>query len=180
MRLLVTGSRRWADRTTLYTALDDVYRTLLPGETLTVVHGDASGADRIAHQWCEMMHDRAGDPDPDVVEEPHPADWVAPCRTSCYPNHRIPRPGGSSICRAAGNYRNQAMVDLGADRCVAFLQPGAWNKGTKDCVRRARKAGIFVVEYPRPDDRLPCGCTPADRAEQVRRLDKAMRERGDL
>jgi len=43
---------------------------------------------------------------------------------------------------AAGPIRNQAMVDAGADLVVAF--PGG--RGTVDCVRRARKAGIPVKE----------------------------------
>jgi predicted Rossmann-fold nucleotide-binding protein len=42
---------------------------------------------------------------------------------------------------AAFHVRNQKMVDAGADVCVAF--PGG--KGTADCVRRARAAGIPVV-----------------------------------
>lgn len=43
---------------------------------------------------------------------------------------------------AAGPLRNQRMVDAGADLCIAF--PGG--NGTADCVRRARKAGIPVIE----------------------------------
>jgi ABC-type sugar transport system substrate-binding protein len=43
---------------------------------------------------------------------------------------------------AAGPRRNQRMVNAGADLLVAF--PGG--RGTADCVRRARKAGIPVVE----------------------------------
>ena len=44
--------------------------------------------------------------------------------------------------KAAGPMRNQAMIDAGADLVVAF--PGG--RGTADCVRRARAAGIRVVE----------------------------------
>ena len=47
--------------------------------------------------------------------------------------------------RRAGPLRNQRMVDEGKpDLCVAF--PGGI--GTADMVRRARKAGIEVVEVP--------------------------------
>jgi hypothetical protein len=36
------------------------------------------------------------------------------------------------------------MVDLGADLCLAFPMPRS--RGTWDCVRRAKKAGIVVRE----------------------------------
>lgn len=54
--------------------------------------------------------------------EPYPADW--------------------RLGRRAGPLRNQAMVDSGADLVIAF--PGG--RGTADCVRRAKAAGIPVRE----------------------------------
>ncbi len=42
--------------------------------------------------------------------------------------------------RSAGPKRNQRMVDAGADLLIAF--PGG--RGTKDCIKRAEKAGIPV------------------------------------
>lgn len=42
----------------------------------------------------------------------------------------------------AGPDRNQRMVDSGADVCIAFPMPES--RGTWDCIRRARAAGIFV------------------------------------
>lgn len=44
--------------------------------------------------------------------------------------------------RGAGPIRNQAMLDSGADLVVAF--PGG--RGTADMVKRARAAGVPVVE----------------------------------
>lgn len=44
--------------------------------------------------------------------------------------------------RKAGPIRNQAMVDAGADLLVAF--PG--DRGTADCTRRAKAAGIRALE----------------------------------
>ena len=82
----------------------------------TVVHGAARGADRIAGQIGAEL----GWP-----VEAHPADW---------------RRG-----RGAGHLRNQAMVDLGADLCLAFPLPGS--RGTWDCVRRANAADIPVVVW---------------------------------
>lgn len=44
--------------------------------------------------------------------------------------------------RAAGPKRNQAMLGMGVDLVVAF--PGG--RGTKDMVKRAEKAGVFVIQ----------------------------------
>lgn len=44
--------------------------------------------------------------------------------------------------KAAGNIRNQEMVELGAYLCLAF--PMKQSTGTFDCIRRAENAGIPV------------------------------------
>jgi len=41
--------------------------------------------------------------------------------------------------------RNQRMVDLGADVCLAFAT--RWASGTGHCARAARRAGIRTVDY---------------------------------
>lgn len=79
-----------------------------------VVHGDCRGGDKMAARIARSLGWPA---------EPHPADW--------------------SRGLGAGFDRNQDMVDLGADVCLAFPMPGS--RGTWDCVRRARLAGIQVV-----------------------------------
>lgn len=56
--------------------------------------------------------------------ERHPADW-------------------STHGRAAGPLRNQAMVDTAPDLVLAF--PLGDSRGTWDCVRRARTAGLAVI-----------------------------------
>lgn len=48
---------------------------------------------------------------------------------------------------AAYHVRNQAMVDDGADVCVALLKPGEANRGTLSTIQRARKAGIKISSY---------------------------------
>lgn len=78
-----------------------------------LVHGAGAGADVIAASTWRSW----GCP-----VEAHPADW--------------------STGRGAGPVRNQLMVDLGADLCIAF--PLAGSSGTYDCVRRAADAGIPV------------------------------------
>lgn len=81
-----------------------------------IVHGGARGVDHAFEQAARMSH---------VATEPHPADWDA---------HG----------KGAGPLRNAAMVDAGADLCIAVHRDLAGSKGTKDCVRRALTAGIPV------------------------------------
>lgn len=117
-RILITGSREWVDQNLIHRAISEWVRDNVPqNEITTLVHGDASrGADRMARDFAQAMWW--------LEEEPHPADWE-------YDG------------RAAGFIRNQAMVDLGADVCLAFVR-GA-SKGTKHCAGQAAKAGIPVV-----------------------------------
>ena len=56
-------------------------------------------------------------------------------RVESYPAKDFPTP------RA----RNQHMVDLGADVCLAFAEK--WASGTGMCARMARRAGIQVIDY---------------------------------
>ena len=95
-------------------------------EASTVVHGGCpTGADAIADRLARSTGH---------VPEIHPAEWHA---------HGP----------AAGPIRNQAMVDLGADVCLAFgelqrMKRGKMrNTGTGDCVAKARRAGIPVKHW---------------------------------
>lgn len=102
----------------------------------TLRHGATPGADRlfaaIAHRWGWTVISRR-------------ADWYGPCREGeCKPGHRRPDCRGVLHCPAAGNYRNQEMVDDGADWAVAAYKRDAKNAGTTDCVKRLRAAGIDV------------------------------------
>lgn len=93
------------------------------GRDTVLVHGAAPGADSIAARiWRRWA----------LPTEPHPADWTGP--------HG----------RGAGHARNAKMVALGADLCLAFPLDGS--RGTWDCVRRARDAGIPVLPFaPAPE-----------------------------
>ncbi len=88
----------------------------------TVVHGAARGADRLADAVAKELG---------FTPEPYPADWTG-------------------LKKRAGSVRNQKMVDLGADVCLAF--PGPESKGTWDCVKKARAAGIHTFVHPIPVD----------------------------
>lgn len=94
-----------------------------------LVHGACpTGADKIADDWATYHG---------ITVEPHPADW-------------------RQFGKVAGYKRNQEMVDLGADVCLAFMRPCTkptcrmpkphWSHGTVHCAKRARAAGIEVRE----------------------------------
>lgn len=121
-RILVTGSRHWTDIATINGALHRTYLALShDGSDVVLVHGEChlGGADIIARDIWRAVGLR---------DEPHPAEIV----------------NG----RALGPQRNQRMVDLGADVCLAF--PLLGSRGTYDCMRRARDAGIPVYTFGSP------------------------------
>ncbi len=119
-RILITGSREWVSREQIYLAIFNWVRdNCTEPEEIAIVHGDATGgADRIARDIARSVGW--------LTEEPHPADWTG-------------------WGKAAGMYRNDEMVALGADVCLAFLR-GA-SRGTRHCAGQAAKAGIPVIRY---------------------------------
>lgn len=117
-RILITGSRTWERVDIIRAALRD--RQVLHG-ALTVVHGHCPrGADAIAHSLCAEWG---------WESEPHPADWA-------------------THGRRAGFIRNQHMVDLGADECLAFIRDNS--AGASHTASVAEKAGIPTVRFPYP------------------------------
>jgi hypothetical protein len=130
-RILVTGARGWTDRAKIAEPL--AWETACAygySQAPIQVNGMCEdGADWLCFKWARQI---AGIP----VEE-HPADW-------------------RKWRSMAGYYRNQEMVDLGADVCIAFLmvcekaecrhKDPHWTHGTNHCMTAARKAGIPVVE----------------------------------
>lgn len=108
----------------------ETLRDLVPYGS-TVYHGDARGADRMAHDVLDIYcRDHTGDPDDDVTIIPFPADW-------------------DRYGKAAGPRRNQQMLDEmlthpGPKRVIAFYR-GPHSRGTEDMIRRARAAGIETI-----------------------------------
>lgn len=135
MRVLVTGSRDWADRMLIYRVLNnlcvdhqlnyppDEYGNTMPDPAkITVVHGACpTGADAVADDWCIGSF---------FVAETHPADW-------------------KKYGKRAGFLRNKAMVDAGADLCLAFIRNGS--RGASMTARLAEDAGIPTLRYTEED-----------------------------
>lgn len=119
-RVLLTGSRNWTDEDAVIDALVDQINES-PHYSVVVIHGACpTGADAIADRFCEINADNRYF---SIEAKRFPADW--------------------SLGKKAGPLRNQTMVDLGADVCLAF--PLADSRGTRDCMRRAEAAGIPVI-----------------------------------
>ena len=114
MRILITGSRMWVNREAIAAELSSA---IVGVSAPVVVHGGCpTGADAIADRLARLYG---------CAVEVYEADW-------------------DQHGRAAGPVRNQKMVDLGADVCLAF--PLGDSRGTRDCMRRAFAAGIPVRE----------------------------------
>lgn len=140
-RILITGSRHWTDRRALVAALcKEIVDGLELHDQITVVHGNAKGADLMA-RGIALDHL--------INEESHPADWDR-CASECDPTHRRRTHLGTrdSYCPTAGLRRNAAMVALGAQVCLGF--PLGASRGTRHCMRLAREAGIRVIDCGRP------------------------------
>ena len=127
MKILVTGSReyahRWRVRDVLQSAKDFARAA---GSLFEVIVGDCpTGADEYAREWCSDYNT-----DAQVFE----ADWGA-------------------YGKRAGPIRNLQMVTVLAGFAtaemvcvVAFLEPGAGNRGTQNTVDLARQRGLIVHE----------------------------------
>ena len=117
-RVIVCGSRRWHDRTVIANRLHDLVLSYPRGTWITIVHGDARGADRIAHQEAQKHG---------MLVEPHPYQ---------------PFIGPTVPPKIAPLTRNEHMAKLGADLCIAFQKDGS--TGTAHMITQAKLAGIPV------------------------------------
>lgn len=133
-RVIVTGSRNYPDPALVehhIRCAADYY-----GTRLVIVHGACeTGADAYSANVCARLG---------IATEPHPADWTGPCRPACEPGHRR-----NGVCPAAGPFRNQDMVSLGADLTIAF--PHGRAAGTRGCMALSRTAGILTWQFPARD-----------------------------
>jgi YspA, cpYpsA-related SLOG family len=140
MRILVTGSRNWDDKPGNWGFQPGIVAGVLrmlkdelqipDGETVVLVHGNCRDSpDRIA----DMAARRLG-----WEVESHSAQW-------------------ERYGKQAGFIRNQEMVDLGADLCLAFLTPCVKDgcpepkphdsHGASHCAGLAERSGIHTWRY---------------------------------
>jgi hypothetical protein len=117
-RILITGSRTWADRDCisfeLGRAVGESGRDM---DEVVIVHGACPrGADAMAAQFAEGYG---------YATEPHPADW--------------------SYGKQAGYIRNAEMVASRPDIVLAFIRDGS--AGATHCAGCAEKAGIPVRRF---------------------------------
>jgi len=129
MRILVCGSRTWADFRRIYDALDAEslaararFEEAPPVGVeyeFVVIHGAARGADMIASSWVEAQPEIAR-----VSELRFPANW-------------------KEFGKAAGMIRNKQMLAEGRpDRVLAFWD--GMSRGTANMVALAQSAGVPV------------------------------------
>lgn len=115
MRILITGSRDWPWPNAISMSLLGVAAGV-EDDDITIVSGACpTGADAAAERTAERMGWKL---------ETHPADW-------------------SAHGRRAGYVRNQAMVEAGADLCLAFIKDSS--RGATMTVKLAEDAGIPVT-----------------------------------
>jgi hypothetical protein len=110
MKVVVTGDRHWIHFETVFNVISD-----LP-HNVTIIHGDCSGADRLAEKVAEMLGFQV---------KRFPADWK---------KHGL----------AAGPIRNREMLQENPDLVLAFHDDLNKSKGTKDCVEAALTRDIPV------------------------------------
>jgi hypothetical protein len=115
-RVLITGSRDWNDADLIANEL-----TLLQkqwGSDVTLVSGHClTGADMLCERIALGF---------DWSIERHPAEW-------------------NRYGKAAGPRRNQDMVNLGADICLAFIRNGS--RGASGTAKMAEDSGITTFRF---------------------------------
>lgn len=126
MRILITGSRDWVDVTFVEDKLAS-FTENIESASITLVSGHClTGADAIAEAFAKQLGWQV---------ERHPADW-------------------SRYGKQAGFVRNDYMVKLGADLCLAFIKDNS--KGATMSATLAEKVNIPTVRFDNktPQDKL--------------------------
>ena len=118
MKLLCCGSRGWTDKSAIRTAILDVVPDSCPAYEVTIVEGEAAGADRLSKEVGEELG---------MPVKPYPAHW-------------------HELGLAAGHLRNQQMLDENPDIDLV-LAFDLGTSGTADMCRRARAKGLRVQVY---------------------------------
>ena len=129
MRLLICGGRAYADWRRLSSVLDKIHAA---DPVTLVIHGDASGADRLAKIWATRRN---------IPQRAFPAMWGDV--TGLSRSQIGYRKDGSPYSKVAGFRRNQQMLDEGNPDLVVAFPGGA---GTADMRGRAFTRGVAVMD----------------------------------
>lgn len=125
-RVLVTGSRDWPAVYELIIGMAlgvELSIAAKNGQDLILIHGARpQGVDHYVDKWGSFVQQNGEG----LTIERHPAQWW-------------------ELGRSAGFIRNNEMVRLGADHCLAFIHNGS--KGATHCAERAAQAGIETVRF---------------------------------
>jgi hypothetical protein len=94
--------------------IKQVLEEMTKGRNVTIIDGAAKGADSLASEAAVELG---------LENERYPAAW-------------------KQLGKRAGPIRNQEMLDSGIDMLLAFHPNLDESKGTRDMVKRAKKAGV--------------------------------------
>lgn len=132
-RVLVCGGRNFRDRALLFATLDRLHAER---KFTALMQGEAPGADRLARDWACTKRE--------IERWKCPAKWT----DLSHPDAVIrTRRDGTKYDAKAGTRRNAKMLEWKPNLVVAF--PGG--SGTADMMRRARAAGVEVIEVKYAD-----------------------------
>lgn len=125
MRLVITGGRRFNNITMMHVGMCEVARLYGPIEL--VIHGDATGADKIADAWASLQG---------IERLPFPAKW----NEIHAPGARVRWSRQHGFYNVlAGVWRNQQMINEGKPTHYLAMPGG---DGTADMVARCNRAGL--------------------------------------
>jgi hypothetical protein len=171
--LLITGSRTWDNIAAIRDALvevRDLAKSLdLTPSQVTLVHGNAQGADRTCGTFGAMLGFN-------VISVP--ADWnkhyfvtdelSGAERQACRCVLDKDAPGYKNYCKMAGIVRNLHMLDnYKPDMVLAFNRDNS--SGTMHTMKEARKRGLIlkVVNYDASDSDASTHAVTQDASSQV-------------
>ena len=124
MIILVTGTRTDARKGAISKTLSALVRYASADEPFHLIVGDATGVDAEANEWYEKY---TGKKNPDKFY----ADW-------------------NTLGKFAGPERNGRMVALAKEAMAVVLAvyhpDPTQRRGTNDCVKQAKEAGLTVLE----------------------------------
>lgn len=146
MKLLVCGDRNWNNEQKMYDAFACFINFDNNYEDITLIHGDATGADKMSERVLSKIIQQAkkeGMQVGNLIIDRHPARWW---EVDGKPASQLGRRYDNTLYwKAAGPVRNREMLSLQPDLVIAFHSSIASSKGTKDMIFASNLVHIPVV-----------------------------------